>query len=128
MKHFLILISLIYTNFCFSQTKNPEKIVQEQLEAYNNRDIDAFLATYSEAIKIYDYPNTFRYEGKEKMKTIYSELFQEYPNLFCTIKNRIVIGNKVIDEEYVQIGSEFISAVAIYEVENNKIIKVTFLR
>lgn len=127
MKNVLFLFILLNFFIGFSQTENPEKIVQIQVEAYNNRNIDAFLATYDDNIKIYDFPNTFRYEGKEKMRKIYSSLFKEVPNLLCEIKKRIIMGNKVIDEEYVRVNDEFVSAVAIYEVKNNKIIKVTFI-
>ncbi|CAM4034420.1 MULTISPECIES: nuclear transport factor 2 family protein [Flavobacterium] len=127
MKNVLFLFILLNFSIGFSQTESPEKIVQIQLEAYNNRNIDAFLATYDDNIKIYDFPNTLSYEGKEKMRKIYSSLFKEVPNLLCEIKKRIIIGNKVIDEEYVRVNNEFVSAVAIYEVKNNKIIKVTFI-
>jgi hypothetical protein len=127
MKNVFFLFILLNFSISFSQTESPEKIVQIQVEAYNNRNIDAFLATYDDNIKIYDFPNIFRYEGKEKMKKIYSSLFKEVPNLLCEIKKRIIMGNKVIDEEYVRVNDEFISAVAIYEVKNNKIIKVTFI-
>ena len=127
MKNVFFLFILLNFSISFSQTESPEKIVQIQVEAYNNRNIDAFLATYDDNIKIYDFPNTFRYEGKEKMRKIYSSLFKEVPNLLCEIKKRIIMGNKVIDEEYVRVNDEFVSAVAIYEVKNNKIIKVTFI-
>lgn len=127
MKKIILIILFFGFSFGFSQSKNPEKIVQTQVEAYNNRDIEAFLDTYDDNIKIYDYPNTFRYEGKEKMRKIYASLFKEVPNLFCEIKKRIIIDNKVIDEEYVRVNDKYVSAVAIYEVKDNKIIKVTFL-
>ena len=35
---------------------NPVDIVQEQLEAYNARDLDRFAATYSETIRIFRMP------------------------------------------------------------------------
>ncbi len=116
------------TRLAFVAEESPRIIVQKQLEAYNARDIDAFMDTYSEDIKLYDYPNTLFSEGKVKMRERYRPFFESTPNLHCEIKNRMVIGNKVIDEEYVRINGSFISAVAIYEVENGKIIKVTFLR
>ncbi len=107
---------------------NPETIVQKQLEAYNARDIDGFLATYSEDVKVFDFPNELQYEGTKKMREGYSGFFKETPNLNCEIKNRMVIGNKVIDEEFITMNGNNFSTVAIYEVENGKIAKVTFLR
>ena len=111
-----------------SLEKSPEEIVQQQLEAYNSRDIDAFIATYSDTIKIYDFPEKLSSEGKEAMRENYKSFFEQTEDLNCEIKNRIVIGNKVIDEEYVTVNGNSFSAVAIYEIENGKIAKVTFVR
>lgn len=108
--------------------ESAEAIVQTQLNAYNRRDINAFLNTYSEDIKIFDYPNKLRLEGKESIRERYTDFFENTPDLHAEIKNRIIIGNKVIDEELVIINGTKISAVAIYEVENGKIAKVTFIR
>ncbi|NHF59429.1 SnoaL-like domain-containing protein [Flavobacteriaceae bacterium TP-CH-4] len=105
-----------------------EAVVQKQLDAYNARDIDAFLETYSDDIQIFDYPNKFSYQGKERMRSGYGDFFQNTPDLNCTIKNRIIIGNKVIDEEYLTVNGNNFNAVAIYEVNEGKISKVTFVR
>jgi hypothetical protein len=107
---------------------NPESIVQDQLDAYNKRDIDAFMATYTDTVKLYNFPKNLSTDGPEDMRKSYTEFFTSTPDLQCEIKNRIVIGNKVIDEEQVTANGNMFSAVAIYEVENGKIAKVTFLR
>ncbi len=108
--------------------EDPVAIVQEQLDAYNNRDIDAFLATYSEEVQLFNYPETKTGEGQEQMRKMYQGFFENTPDLNCEIKKRIVIGNKVIDEEYLTINGQNFSAVAIYEVENGKIARVTFIQ
>ncbi|MEP5912465.1 MAG: nuclear transport factor 2 family protein, partial [Flavobacteriaceae bacterium] len=100
----------------------------EQLKAYNNRDIEAFMATYSEDIKLFNFPNQPTSQGKDKMKEDYNSFFENVPNLHCEVKKRIVIGNKVIDEEYITANDGHFSAVAIYEVENGKISRVTFIK
>jgi len=105
-----------------------EKIVQQQLEAYNNKDIDAFMATYSEDIKLYNYPEELKTEGKDAMYTIYDKFFKNTPDLHVFIKTRIVIRDKVIDEGQVTINGKIFNAVAIYEIENGKIKKVTFIQ
>ncbi len=111
-----------------SLEKSPEEIVQQQLVAYNSRDIDAFMATYSDNIRLYDFPEKLSSEGKEAMREGYKSFFEQTEDLHCEIKNRIVIGNKVIDEEYITANGNSFSAVAIYEIENGKIAKVTFVR
>ncbi len=107
---------------------SPRHIVQKQLDAYNARDIDGFMDTYSDDVKLYNFPNELFLEGKEKMRQRYAGFFENTPDLHCEIKNRIVTGNKVIDEEYITANGTNFGAVAIYEVINGKIAKVTFLR
>jgi hypothetical protein len=105
-----------------------EAIVQKNLDAYNARDIDAFMDDYADDVKLYAYPNTLQTEGKTNMRNSYNDWFQRTPDLRAFVKKRIVIGNKVIDEEQVTANGKIIEAVAIYEVENGKIIKVTFIQ
>ncbi len=107
---------------------DPEIIVQKQLDAYNNRDIDGFLATYTKDVALYNFPNMLRTNGLEAMRKGYGNYFTSTPDLHADIKNRIVIGNMVIDEEEVTANGIKSSAVALYEVENGKISKVTFVR
>jgi hypothetical protein len=107
---------------------DPEIIVQKQLDAYNARDIEGFLATYASDIKLYNFPNTLRTDGVAAMRKGYGSYFESTPDLHAEIKNRIVIGNTVIDEEEVTVNGYISNAVAIYEVENGKISKVTFVR
>ncbi|OUS01958.1 hypothetical protein A9Q86_04715 [Flavobacteriales bacterium 33_180_T64] len=111
-----------------SEVSQIEVIVQRNLEAYNARDIDAFMADYADDVKTYAYPNTLRTEGKDAMRKGYSEWFDNVKDLRAFIKKRIVIGNKVIDEEQVTANGQIFNAVAIYEVENGKITKVTFIQ
>ncbi|SFC33256.1 hypothetical protein SAMN04487891_10925 [Flagellimonas taeanensis] len=109
-------------------TADTETIVQEQLDAYNARDADAFMDTYSDNVKLYMHPDKLLSEGKKTMSAQYRAFFENTPDLHCDIKKRIVIGNKVIDEESVVANGTTESAVAIYEVENGKISKVTFIQ
>ncbi|WP_420322951.1 nuclear transport factor 2 family protein [Flagellimonas sp.] len=116
------------TRLAFVAEESPARVVQRQLDAYNARDIDAFMATYSNEIKLFEYPNKLFVDSWDKMKNRYALFFETTPDLHCEIKNRIVIGNKVIDEEFVTVNGSNFSAVAIYEVENGKIAKVTFIK
>jgi hypothetical protein len=122
------LITSMTFIFPNQETADAESVVQEQLDAYNARDIDAFADTYSDDITLHNFPNQVTGKGKTAMKERYDTFFKNTPNLHCKIKNRMVIGNKVIDEEQVTVNDSVVHAVAIYEVENGKIVKVTFLR
>lgn len=107
--------------------ESPRFIVQKQVDAYNDRNIEVFASTFSDDVKVYDYPKKLRYEGKKELIRRYAALFDNTPNLNCTIIKRIESGNKVIDEESVIINDRKVSGVAIYEVRNGKIISMTFL-
>ena len=131
---FLPLFLLMYTitaqtrlNDNISDTDiTPEVVVNRQLEAYNSRNIEQFVATYSENIEIYK-DGKLIMKGREQLRERYDALFKNTPNLHCFIENRILINNKVIDKENVKTNDRFIEAVAIYEVADGKIQKVTFV-
>ncbi|WP_034059149.1 amidohydrolase family protein [Lacinutrix jangbogonensis] len=106
----------------------PVDLAQRQLNAYNFRNLEAFLEPYAEDVEVYSYPEKLLYKGKETMRKQYSSMFENTPNLHCELKERIVQGNIVIDKERVQFGNKIIEAVAIYHIENNKIKKVYFIQ
>ncbi len=108
----------------------PEILAQQQLNAYNARNIEAFLEPYSEDVEIYNFPNELIYKGKERMRTNYANMFENTPELHCELVNRIVLGNTVIDQERVTgfPGDQVIEAIAIYKIEKGKIAQVYFLR
>jgi hypothetical protein len=54
--------------------------------------------------------------------------FLSTADLQFEIINRLVIANRVIDEEFIVVNGNNFSAVFIYELESGKIAKVTFLR
>jgi hypothetical protein len=107
-----------------------EQVVQIQLEAYNRRDVDAFLNTYASDAKLYDHPDKLWASGLEQMRQAYSRLFKEAPNLKAKVANRIVQGEFVIDQEIVTglPDNQEITAVAIYQVKGGKITNVWFVR
>ncbi len=106
----------------------PTDLVQRQLNAYNLRNIDAFLKSYADDVEVYNYPNKLLFKGKEKMQKSYSHLFKDTPNLHSELVERIFKGNIVIDKVQVQIKDKLSEVVAIYHLENNKIKKVYFIQ
>ena len=108
--------------------ESPEQLVQRQVNAYNARNIDAFTDTYADDVRIYNFPETLSIEGKDQLKERFESIFKNVPNLYCEIKNRIVLGNKIVDREHVRFNNKYSDVIAIYEVTNGKISKVTFIR
>lgn len=127
MKKILLITFFLIHFYGWSQEKTPEQVIQEQVEAYNSRDIEAFLSFYSEDVKIYSFPNKLESDGKAAMREGYASFFKNAKVLNCTIKNRIVQKNIVIDDEWVKYNDTEFGGIAIYEVENGKIVKVTFI-
>jgi hypothetical protein len=106
--------------------ESPEMLVQRQVNTYNAKNLDAFLATYSDDIELYNFPEQLISKGKERMKNVYSSMFSDKNYLHCEIVSRIVLNNTIIDHERVKLNDRVINAVAIYEVKDGKIVKVTF--
>lgn len=107
-------------------------LAQQQLEAYNNRNIFQFLQPYADDIKAYNYPNVLIFEGKDKMREIYGKMFANSPNLHCKLVDRTIMGNVVIDQEKVSgiagTADKTVEAIAIYTIKDGKIAEVRFIK
>ena len=107
----------------------PAILAQQQLNAYNARDIDAFLEPYADDVELYNFPDKLIAKGKEEMRKRYAGRFKDIKELHCEVTQRIVQGNTVIDHESVTgIAASTLKAVAVYTIENNKIKKVYFIQ
>ncbi|MEO0898824.1 MAG: nuclear transport factor 2 family protein [Bacteroidota bacterium] len=136
MRNSIILISLLLLSVMgYSQQSLDEHYdvitpVQTQLDGYNTGDIELFLSAYSDSVKVYNYPDEFSYQGKDKMRVSYGGMFKNLPDLHCRLVGRMVLGNKVIDQEYVifQKDGKPLHAIAIYTVKDGLIQEVRFMR
>lgn len=102
-----------------------------QLNAYNTRNIDAYIENFSDSIKVYRMKEQEPFcVGIKQFREIYSNLFQSKTNLFCRVINRTVCGDFVIDEELVDglLDGEQVHAVAIYEIRNGLIQNIWFIK
>lgn len=131
MKKLLILSLTCLAIGLQAQTgADAAKLAQQQLDAYNARDIDAFLEPYSDSVKIYNHPNQLSFTGKQNMRARYAGMFANTPDLHCTLMNRMVLGNVVIDQESVVFNKSNPPAqvIAMYKMANGKIQEVYFIR
>ncbi|MFE8703125.1 nuclear transport factor 2 family protein [Cytobacillus sp. FJAT-54145] len=103
-------------------------VVERQLKAYNEKNIDAFMECYSEDIQVYKFPNTLRFSKKEEMREHYDKMFQAFPNLNADVVKRVEQAPYCIDHEYIT-GKEKepFHATALYEIKDDIITKVWFL-
>ncbi len=108
---------------------SPAQLAQQQLNAYNGHNLEAFLAPYSEDVKVYTFPNKLNFEGKETMRQKY-QFIEQNPDLHCELVNRIVEGNTIIDHEKVTVSKDRppFKAIAIYKIKDGKISEVYFIQ
>ena len=126
MKSFLLTALLL--SFLMKTNANAgvtvESVVQAQVDAYNARNIDAFLATYADDAQLFEFPDKLIAKGSAQLRERYDARFKEQ-GLHAEIVKRIVLGNTVVDHERVRRmfpeGPGTVEAIAIYEVENGKI-------
>ena len=111
-----------------SKVASPEAVVDAQLVAYNKRDLDAFLSYYADDAVLAKHPDQVTQTGKAEMRARYQRGFSN-PNVRAEILKRVVFGRFVIDHERVTAppAKGELEAVAVYEVKDGKIVRVTFL-
>jgi hypothetical protein len=79
--------------------ETPSDVVQRQVNAYNARNMEAFITTYSSDAKLFQYPNLLVASGREEIRTRYERLFSGTRPLHAQILQRISAGRTVIDQE-----------------------------
>lgn len=128
MKKLLLFVLLGFAQSTLAQ-QTAADLAQAQLDAYNQRDLEAFLLPYADSVAVYTFPNQLQYRGKAEMRKVYGQMFQNLPDLHCTLVNRMVQGNTVIDQESVVFrkGEKPLQAIAIYKVKAGKIAEVYFV-
>ena len=114
----------------FTQELTPAQIAQKQMDAYNQRDVEAFLSMYSDNIKVFNFPNELLFEGKEKMRERYNNSFNNTPDLHSTLISRSILENTVIDQEYIIIDKNqpAIEMIVIYKIQDQHIVEMYWIR
>jgi len=110
--------------------ETAEDVVQQHVNAYNARDIDALMATYSPGIKIYYHPDTLFCSGLEELKQRSQAFFESNPNLHVETINRIVMGSFVITRDKLTglANNQVYNSASIYKVQDGLIQQVWMIR
>ena len=107
-------------------TLTPEQVIQRQLDAYNHRNLEALLEIYADNAQLFEHPAKLVATGTAELRDRFVARFKE-PNLHAELRQRIVMGNTVIDHEEVARtfpeGKGKIELVMIYEVQDGRIVK-----
>ncbi len=126
----LAIAALFCHGAAAQQPAAPDSVVQAQLDAYNERDLERFLSTFSEGAELYVFPAALQAKGRAAIRQRYQPRFADAkPGV--QLVNRIVQGNIVIDQERVRVmlpdGPGVIETIVIYEVRGAQIVKATLL-
>jgi hypothetical protein len=108
---------------------DPAALVQRQLEAYNDKDVDAWLATYAPDAEQYVLHGERLAKGRAELRSRILPRFAE-PDLHARLLSRVVMGSVVVDLEQVTRnfpeGRGTIEMLCIYEVAQGHIVKASF--
>lgn len=106
------------------------ELVQRQLDAYNNQDIELFLDCYADDAQLSGLNGDVTHAGIDAIRVRHAALFSEFPQNRATLVNRIDLGTTVIDHEAVERapGSDRFDVAAIYSIRDGKIARVDFAR
>ena len=108
---------------------DPTEVVRRQLDAYNAKDIEAFMSCWAEDAQFLAFPSDLLAEGAQQIRDRHVVRFRE-PDLFGKLIHRMNVGNLVVDREVVTRnfpeGSGRVDVMAIYEVADGKIAKAWF--
>jgi putative hydrolase of HD superfamily len=102
--------------------------VQDQLEAYNRGDMQAFLSCYTPDAVLTDATGAVRMHGHEQMQERYARRFAS-PGLHATIAQRLVACDWTVDHELLTgfDGGDAEALVAFRTAPDNRIDRVVFL-
>jgi hypothetical protein len=107
-------------------------VVDRQIAAFRDRDLERFLGFYAADIKIRDFDGHVLMDGLEAIRGMYGVLFRDSPQLSVEVPRRIVSGDYVIDEEHLS-GFNLagfpsaMQAVVVYRVQEGLINDVVLL-
>lgn len=100
-----------------------EAAVQRQLDAYNARDLERFLAEFSPQVRVFRPPAVApAIEGIDALRAFYASERFNRPALHAELLGRMVIGNKVVDHERISgVRDVPFEMVVVYQVVEGRI-------
>ena len=104
-----------------------EDPVQAQVDAYNARDIAAFVAAYSPDVVVVDASGRAIMSGRDNIEEEYGALFEAWPDLRAEILGRLSTGDWTVDHERVSRGEETREVLVAYRVDGGLISRVMML-
>ena len=105
-------------------------VAQKQLDAYNAQDLDAYVKFFTEDCIVAPLGGTPTETSREAIRARYAKAFATFPQNKAELKNRIAVGNTVVDHELVirAPGGEQFEIIAIYTFRDGLIARVDFAK
>ena len=118
------------TQMTYTKTQiTPEQLIQQQLDAYNTKNLTDWLACYHPDAVQLDFHGAVLASGHAEMQQRISLRFSE-PDLHAKLLNRMVMGDWVVDHELIQRnfpeGRGQVEMLCGYQVEQGLIVKALF--
>lgn len=107
---------------------NPADPVQRQLDAYNARDLERFVAEYSDDVQVFRPPAAEPVlSGKQAFAAHYAKNRFCLPQLRAELVSRMVVGSTVVDHERITgLQEGVLEAIVVYRVAGDRIRCVWF--
>lgn len=108
----------------------PEALVaQAQGDAYNRRDLEAFMSLFAEDAELYEFPDKLLYKGRAQMRPVYAKLFAEATELRSVVTHRLPQGRFVVDRATTTglPGMGPLTGLEIYEIQDGRILRIWFV-
>ena len=109
---------------------SPEEVVQRQLDAFNDHNLEAFLPLFAEDVVIHDLVDgSVVLRGIATFRDRYVRVFDERPLVRADLAGRLTLGSFVIDREVLTDGADHPpeDALAVYEVEGGVVTRMWFI-
>jgi hypothetical protein len=112
------------------QPSVAERVVQRQFDAYNNHDLEAFVAAHAPDVRAYRFPDSLILEGRAALRERFGKLFATAPQVHATVDARITHGDFVIWQETATglPGGKTNTGIFLWEVRNGQISRIMAIR
>ena len=112
------------------QPSAAERVVQRQYDAYNNHDLEAFVAAHAPDVRAYRFPDSLILEGRAALRERFGKLFATAPQVHATVEARIAQGDFVIWQETATglPGGKTSTGIFVWEVHNGQISRIMSIR
>jgi hypothetical protein len=110
--------------------KDNLSTAQKQLDAYNAQDLDTYVSYFADDCQVGPLGGVPTETSRAAIKARYAKAFTQFPENKAELKNRIAVGDTVVDHEKVirAPGGEEFEIIAIYSFTDGLISRVAFAK